>query len=149
MKNCHFSRKTTKPPCNWSLPELTTPGGTNGILAYEGVPLCHTIELPWNGNRNGISCIPEGMYALAKRYSPHLQWHLEIKEVPGRQYILIHPANDAMKELRGCIASVAALTAPGCGLQSRAAFNRLIALLFPALDQPQEVWLVIQTSGGR
>lgn len=124
-------------------------GGTNGILSREGCPLCHTIELPWKGNRTGISCIPEGRYVLAKRYSARLQWHLEIKGVPGRECILIHPANNAMKELRGCIAPVAEITAPGCGLHSRIAFNRLTALVFPAIHRSQEVWLVIQTRGGR
>ena len=118
--------------------------GTNGILSYEGRPLCHTIELPWKNNLAGVSCIPEGMYALVKRYSARLQWHLWVRKVPGRECILIHPANNAIKELRGCIAPVAIVTDPGCGLQSRNAFNRLIALVFPALERAQEVWLIIK-----
>ena len=123
--------------------------GTNGMLSCEGRPLCHTIELPWMNNLAGLSCIPEGKYAVVKRYSPHLQWHLWIKDVPGREYILIHPANDAIKELRGCIAPVAFLTLPGRGIQSRIAFNRLTGLVFPVLDQAQQVWLVIKKRDGR
>jgi hypothetical protein len=121
------------------------PGGTNGLLTCEGGTVCQTIELPWKDNHAGVSCIPEGRYVLARRYSPHLGWHLWVKDVPGREYILIHPANDAIHELKGCIAPVAVVTAAGEGIQSRAAFNRLTALVFPALEQAQPVWLDIKT----
>jgi hypothetical protein len=129
------------------LTRIYYPKGTNGTLSFEGRSLCRTIELPWKGNVAGISCIPEGRYALVKRYSARLQWHLWIKGVPGRELILIHPANDALLELRGCIAPVAVVTAPGRGCQSRIAFNRLTALLFPALERAQEVLLVIKAAG--
>jgi hypothetical protein len=119
------------------------PHGTNGTLYNMQQAVCNTIELPWKENLNGVSCIPAGRYALARRYSAHLQWHLWIKDVPGREYILIHPANDAMKELRGCIAPVAVLTGEGRGIQSRDAFRRLTALVFPLLEQGQSVWLAI------
>jgi hypothetical protein len=36
------------------------PKGTNGSLLVNGVGLCHTIELPWKNNEQGVSCIPEG-----------------------------------------------------------------------------------------
>ena len=122
------------------------PGGTNGTLFIDGVQLCHSIELPWKDNLAGISCIPEGRYTLSKRYSPHLNWHCLISHVPGRELILLHPANDALKELKGCIAPVTVLTGAGKGLQSRNAFNRLTAQLFPRLEQGQPVYLEIKKS---
>ena len=84
--------------------------GTNGILLLDGAAICPTIELPWKNNQSRISCIPEGKYKLIKRYSPHFKWHLQVMDVPGRELILIHPANDALRELQGCIAPVAQLT---------------------------------------
>ena len=126
------------------------PNGTNGTLSHEGRLVCHTIELPWKDNLAGVSCIPEGKYALAKRYSPHFQWHCWIKDVPAREYVLIHPANDALHELHGCIAPVAVLTGPGQGIQSRIALHRLTALVFPAFGRGEEVWLEIkENSDGR
>ena len=71
------------------------PQGTNGALLIDGVKLCATIELPWRNNEPSISCIPEGDYRLIKRYSPHFKAHLQVWDVPGRDEILIHPANDA------------------------------------------------------
>src|SRR5882757_6858222 len=100
-------------------------GGTNGQLLYDGKRICYTIELPWKDNVPRVSCIPPGRYALAKRYSPKFGRHLQLVNVPGRQWILIHPANDALLELEGCIAPVTELTGEGKGSQSRMAFLRL------------------------
>ena len=85
------------------------PNGTNGELYHAGSRLCFTIELPWKDNHAGVSCIPEGRYALVKRYSQKFHWHLQLNAVPGRDAILIHPANNALLELRGCIAPVSIL----------------------------------------
>jgi hypothetical protein len=75
--------------------------------------MMYTIELPWKNNQAGVSCIPEGKYDLVKRWSPKFGSHLQILNVPGRELILIHPANDALLELRGCIAPVCLLTGAG------------------------------------
>tara|TARA_R110002020_G_scaffold475112_1_gene708649 strand:+ start:34794 stop:35201 length:408 start_codon:yes stop_codon:yes gene_type:complete len=64
---------------------------------------CFTIELPWKENQVGISSIPKGEYKLAHRNSPKYGDHLHVMGVPGRSYILIHPAN-YVSQLRGCIA---------------------------------------------
>ena len=101
------------------------PQGTNGTLLFNGAAICSTIELPWKNNQPRISCIPEGTYRLVKRYSPHHKWHFELKDVPGRQLILVHPANDAMSELQGCIAPVSQLTGIGKGNFSRLAFKKI------------------------
>lgn len=111
------------------------PNGTNGTIFLNGKILCYSIELPWHNNLSRISCVPEGTYELVKRYSPTHKWHLHLNNVPNRQLILIHAANDAMKELKGCIAPVSILTGAGKGSQSRNALAKINAIVFPALDK--------------
>ena len=118
--------------------------GTNGILLLDGAAICSTIELPWKNNQSRISCIPEGKYKLIKRYSPHFKWHLQLMDVPGRELILIHPANDALNELKGCIAPVSVLTGAGKGNFSRLAFQKITSNLFPALDAGSNIFLIIK-----
>ncbi|KVV15866.1 DUF5675 family protein [Flavobacterium sp. TMP13] len=121
------------------------PEGTNGTLVYKGKTICHTIELPWKANRPQISCIPEGEYFIVKRYSTKFGWHLELVEVPNRSLILIHPANNAALQLRGCIAPVSQLAAPGQGRKSRLAMQQLTAIVFRELDAKESVLLLIQS----
>ena len=85
------------------------PDGTNGEVIYNGNRICFAIELPWLNDTPQVSCIPEGRYELVKWYSPKFGNHLRVLSVPGRDLIMIHPANDALKELRGCIAPVSFL----------------------------------------
>lgn len=120
--------------------------GVNGQLSVMGYPLCFTIELPWLQNEPLRSCIPEGQYQLVKRYSPKFHWHLHLIDVPGREWILIHPANHALLELKGCIAPVTRLTAPGMGSQSRQAFARLMNWADRALLQQEPLLLTISTA---
>ena len=119
------------------------PEGTNGILLLDGVVLCATIELPWKNNQSRISCIPEGKYQVIKRYSPHFRWHLQLRDVPGRQLILIHPGNDAVTELKGCIAPVSMLTGIGKGDFSKLALKKITSRLFPVLENGSSVFLTI------
>lgn len=119
------------------------PLGTNGILYVDGVCQCYTIELPWRDNLPRRSCIPEGRYRLQKRYSPRYRDHLLVTGVPGRSLILVHPANNALKELAGCIAPVSSLSGPGKGLQSRIAFEWLLSLVYPALPE-ETVFLTLK-----
>ena len=120
------------------------PEGTNSSLLHGNMLICSCIELPWRENRHGVSCVPEGNYVLVKRYSPHFQWHFELKDVPERDCILIHPANDAALELKGCIAPVTELVGAGRGLQSRLAFEKLKLLLFPVIEQGETVLIQIK-----
>ncbi|MDX2190413.1 MAG: DUF5675 family protein [Bacteroidota bacterium] len=119
------------------------PNGTNGELWCGGQLVCHTIELPWLDNNRGVSCIPEGVYRLQKRFVEKFQWHLWVQKVPNRQWILVHPANNAKAQLRGCIAPVTKLESPGIGSFSREAVKKLNDLIFPALDKGVEVYLKI------
>ena len=122
------------------------PKGTNGILMQNDVALCETIELPWKNNLPRISCIPEGEYVLEKRYSNRFKWHLQVMHVPLRQLILIHPANNAMLELKGCIAPVSSLIGQGTGTQSRVAFKKLYAFVTRAFENKETVYLTIKNN---
>jgi len=121
--------------------------GTNGTITYRGEHICHTIELPWYNNIPRLSCIPEGRYKLEKRmYSKHGE-QIGIPAVLGREAILIHPANDAMRDLSGCIAPVTTLTGEGRGTDSRKALERLKALVYSLWDMEEDVFLQIKDEG--
>lgn len=124
------------------------PDGTNGKLECEGKLICNTIELPWKKNETKVSCIPEGKYFIKKRYSKKFQWHLEIVGIKNRSLILFHPANNALRELNGCIAPVTKLSGPGLGLMSRKAFAKLKDLVYRALDQKKSVELIVDSRIG-
>ena len=121
------------------------PSGTNGSIYLSEVFLCHTIELPWLNNEHQRSCIPEGRYELKHRWSPHFGDHYTLVNVPGRECILIHPANNALKELKGCIAPVIHLRGEGRGTFSRLALSLLQAHIDEVIDQ-ENVFITI-TSG--
>ncbi|MGO4904131.1 DUF5675 family protein [Flavobacterium sp. W20_MBD1_R3] len=122
------------------------PEGTQGILEWNGTIVCYTIELPWLKNQRRISCIPEGEYVLQRRFSPKFQWHLQLKNVPGRDFILIHPANDAKMELLGCIAPVTQHTGIGKGSSSRKAIEKLKAIVYKVMTYNEEVKIKIQSN---
>ncbi len=119
------------------------PDGTNGDLYLQSEGLCHTIELPWKENAPRLSCIPEGKYLLTRRYSAKYGWHMLVNNVVNRSLILVHLANDAPKELRGCIAPVSFLTGAGKGTKSRIVFEKLKKLVYAALDKNEPVFLNI------
>ncbi|MBS9523598.1 hypothetical protein KI659_06160 [Litoribacter alkaliphilus] len=119
------------------------PNGTNGVISHQGVEVVKTIELPWRDNRRSFSCIPEGLYGLKKRYSERWGWHVMVKAVKDRSFILFHSANDALKELRGCIALVISHTGEGKGIHSVLATKRFRDLVFEALERGEEVKLQI------
>lgn len=118
--------------------------GTNGKLIHKQKRVCYTIELPWLQNRSNVSCIPEGRYQVVKRFTNERGWHLYLPDVSQRSWILFHPANDALNDLRGCIAPVLKLEGPGKGSSSKKALKKLEGLLFGALDLGEEVFITIQ-----
>lgn len=119
--------------------------GTNGKLECDGRLICNTIELPWRQNEKKVSCIPEGRYSIRRRYSDRFKWHLEVMNVENRKFILIHPANNALLELNGCIAPVTQFSGPGLGLMSRKAFYKLKDLVFKVVDRDEDVSLIVQS----
>ena len=118
--------------------------GTNGTLTYRGELICHTIELPDRNNIPRISCIPTGQYRLQKRRYPKHGEQIGIPHVLGREAILIHAANDAQKELLGCIAPVTTLTGEGKGHASGQALAKLKSLVYACWEKGEEVYLVIK-----
>lgn len=80
----------------------TTDKQTIGLLYFEGYIL-HTIELGWNDNKIGKSCIPLGKYKAVPRKSKKFGNHFIVLDTTPREYILFHAANYS-RQLRGCIA---------------------------------------------
>lgn len=118
--------------------------GTNGTITYQGEVICNTIELPDRNNIPRISCIPIGQYKLEKRRYPKHGEQIGIPVVLGREAILIHAANNAWKELQGCIAPVTTLTGEGRGDYSGKALAKLKALVYSLWDMGDEVYLNIR-----
>lgn len=118
--------------------------GINGDLYIADKLACFTIELPWQENRRNLSCIPPGRYLLTKRYSAQFGQHFLVNEVANRTLILIHPANNALLELRGCIAPVQLLTGPGRGSGSKKALAILLQEAEKAFRQQESIFLTVE-----
>ena len=100
-----------------------------GVADIDGVPFAVSMELPWNGNRRNISCIPSGIYKAIKTKSPKFGTVWMLDGVPGRSLILIHKANVAIRELQGCIAvgeKFDLLAGEDAILESKHAFDELM-----------------------
>ena len=108
------------------LQRLYRDGWTDGMIFIKGVLLCRSIELRWANNERNVSCVPEGVYPVAIIQHPKFGECLQINGVKGRSGILVHLANDAQKELRGCIAPVFSLSGNGKGQYSRLALSYII-----------------------
>ena len=119
--------------------------GTNGTLFNSDRFLCYTIELPWKDNKRNVSCIPEGQYEIEPRFSKRFKHHLILKDVKGRSFILFHPANDALKDLEGCIAPVTYLSGIGKGVYSKNALQKLLSLVYQAQDRKETILLTIKS----
>lgn len=93
-----------------------------------------TLELPWQDNARGASCIPAGTYVARYTRSPKFGTRLlELFGVPGRSAIRVHAANHT-SELQGCIAPCTyhtQINADGIidGAASRSALQRLSELM--------------------
>lgn len=120
----------------------------NGSLSVDNEYICKTIELPWKRNELRVSCIPEGRYRVIDRFSPKFGRHWHIVDVPNRSFILIHPANNALKELAGCIAPVSVLTGEGLGGSSVKAMQRLFNTLTAPHGSNVVIWLTIKNKDG-
>lgn len=120
--------------------------GTNGVISANGIPISYTIELPWKNNERQKSCIPEGSYPIRIFKSNKHGLVLEVCDVPNRTAILIHKANYAQKELRGCIGPVKKLDKKkvGVGWNSGEALAAILAIVLPALEKGEGVVLTIK-----
>jgi len=66
-----------------------------------------SLELPWLGNEQQISCIPPGNYLCKRRHSSRHGNHFKVTglhscEVRDREFILIHKGN-FHRDIMGCI----------------------------------------------
>jgi len=97
---------------------------TLGELFLNGERICDTLENPWQDNQRNISCIPEGVYdvrlRLPRESATRDYMHLLVKDVPNRDYILLHIGNTA-KDTSGCILV-------GLGSQQDAVNNSTLAM---------------------
>jgi len=75
---------------------------TMGVLHINGKLACYTIEPPFRGNQDNISCIPDGAYDVVLYNSPSKGMVPLLLRVPERDYIEIHVGNTAA-ETEGCI----------------------------------------------
>lgn len=88
--------------------------GVIGMLKNGSKFLAYTLELEWRNNLRRKSCIPKGTYEIVyrdfggyynrynKRFANHKNGVLELKDVEGRDGILIHIGNRP-KDTLGCI----------------------------------------------
>jgi len=108
------------------LQRLYRDGWTEGMILINGTLVCRSIELRWANNERNVSCVPEGVYPMSIIQHPKFGECLLIDKVKGRSGILMHVANDARKELRGCVAPVFSSGGNGKGQHSRLALGYII-----------------------
>jgi len=108
---------------------LQCPFGVLGELTL-GEFSCWTLERPWEGNKPFVSCVPEGVYAIAPDQEGRYTGYPELQAVPERTEIIIHPAN-TIGEIEGCIAPAFGYVLSNSSLRltgtSQAAYDQLIA----------------------
>lgn len=75
--------------------------GTFGVITLPDGWSCYTLELPWRDNRRRASCIPAGVYRAVDHVSPRFGRTYWIRDVPGRDGILIHAGNLAGDREKG------------------------------------------------
>ena len=78
-----------------------------GELSLDGLFLGYTLELPWNNNAVGASCVPSGTYKLVfddgGRFNDEYGHEcIKLDKVTGRSEILLHKGN-LPKHTKGCI----------------------------------------------
>ena len=79
-----------------------TKGVTIGMLSDDSNLYALTLENPWVGNEDNISCIPEGNYVCEVDESPKYGQVYHVHSVEGRSHILIHWGNYE-RNTEGCI----------------------------------------------
>lgn len=107
--------------------------GTVGVIMVDGRVICYTLELPWKDNTRNLSCIPDGEYNISLEYSNKYGLDLwELKDVPGRSEIKIHPGN-YLRDILGCVLVGSGIGYDGEGnravLNSRKAFKKFMAAM--------------------
>ncbi len=131
---------------------------TLGVLAIDGVFACHTLENPWKDNQRSISSIPGGTYRLGlrteggwhgralKKFGPEFhQGMIEVKDVPGRTFILLHWGNRP-RDTDGCPLVGSTVDEDFVG-QSVKAYQKIYPDIAGALLDGEDVRLTITKVG--
>ena len=137
--------------------------GTPGLLFLDGNYFCHTLELPWKNNQVMVSCIQAGKYKLIQRKESGKGYDqkrlyigrplekimsngmIEISDIPGRKWILIHSGN-RISSVQGCV-----LVGDNCiqtwayyrVTSSRVAYDRLYPIVMGELLKGEDVYIDI------
>jgi hypothetical protein len=114
-----------------------------GELFKGAKPICQTMELPWLGDDDGESCIPEGRYRLKPRFTNEEGWHLEVGPIPNRPRVIIHALGKA-EHHPGSIVPLGTKQVGDLELVSRTANIRLKKLVFDAHENRDPVYLTIR-----
>ena len=85
------------------------------------------------------------MFRLQMLSSQKHGHQLQVLNVPGRNSILLHSANDALKELKGCVAPVSLLTSEGKGSSSRIALKKILDTVYPELEKGNKILLNLKS----
>jgi hypothetical protein len=116
---------------------------TFGRLYIEGKFMCMTLEDEFREIKvKGETRIPKGTYKVGFYDSPsHGAKSLHIKDVPGFQYILIHPGNTE-NDTMGCLLPgkrIGTLNGKRAVLDSKIAFKEIYPIIAGAIERGEEV----------
>jgi hypothetical protein len=131
------------------------PDATLGLMLVNGLAKYHTIERPYHKPRiPNASCIYAGRYEIVprtrsakvdeyKRRFPWFRYHLQLKDVPDADYILIHIAN-FITDVEGCIGIAYGSDLYGKQLvDSMRAFRELSLDVYRRFDDGESAWITI------
>lgn len=76
--------------------------GSFGVVKVQKKVTCISLEPPDKLNASNVSCIPTGQYSCEIVDSPKYGKVFEVKNVPGRDHVLIHAGN-TVNHTHGCI----------------------------------------------
>lgn len=119
----------------------------------DGELMCYGIEDQFNKDKiRGETRIPEGTYVVGKRYSPKFtpiydHEMLWIKDVPGFEFILLHPGNTD-DDTEGCLCVGTEpdyIKGQRAVLNSRAAYKRIYPIISAAIDRKENVTITYKS----
>ncbi|GAB6137917.1 DUF5675 family protein [Halanaerobaculum tunisiense] len=116
---------------------------TLGEIFVDGERIGHTLEQPWQNNKQGESCIPPGKYwaYLRDQEQSNSRWDynpIQFIDVHNREYIQIHIGNYP-EDTEGCIL-------PGKGRGKNAVWNSADAFeeIVSKIDKTKPVKVIIE-----
>jgi hypothetical protein len=120
------------------------PGGTNGILTLQSETVSVTIEPKATHFGSGLSCIPEGVYALRLEMGGGEKIFLTNAGPNGRRAGQSDPEL-GVEQLHRNIVLVSEITGEGRGVPNRDAFKQLVSLIGQALGKGERATLEIRS----